>query len=123
MRYNRVDHMFILLEGEATGRLLRYDPSTKTTHVVEGLVFPNGVQFSKDQSFLLYTENTNCRIMKYLLKGPKTGMTELVANPIYAFSNFILSFCVVSVRLQFPAPPIWLGFSIPDLVFQSVFYD
>ncbi|KAH6809216.1 Calcium-dependent phosphotriesterase superfamily protein [Perilla frutescens var. frutescens] len=81
MRYNRVDHLFILLEGEATGRLLRYDPSTKTTHVVvEGLAFPNGVQFSKDQSFLLYTETTNCRIMKYFLKGPKTGMTELVAN-------------------------------------------
>ncbi|KAI3470146.1 hypothetical protein Pfo_026809 [Paulownia fortunei] len=61
-RYNRVDHFFILLEGEATGRLLRYDPPTKTTHVVlEGLAFPNGVQLSKDQSFLLYTETTNCR--------------------------------------------------------------
>lgn len=55
-------HFFILLEGEATGRLLRYDPPTKTTHVVlDGLAFPNGVQFSKDHSFLLYTETTNCR--------------------------------------------------------------
>lgn len=55
-------HFFILLEGEATGRLLRYDPPTKTTHVVlDVLVFPNGVQFSKDHSFLLYTETTNCR--------------------------------------------------------------
>ena len=37
-------HFFILLEGEATGRLLRYDPPTKTTHVVlDGLAFPNGV--------------------------------------------------------------------------------
>ncbi|KAK6146317.1 hypothetical protein DH2020_020186 [Rehmannia glutinosa] len=80
-RYNRVDHFFILLEGEATGRLLRYDPPTKTTHVVlNGLAFPNGVQLSKDQSFLLYTETTNCRIMKYFLKGPKSGTTETVAN-------------------------------------------
>lgn len=55
-------HFFILLEGEATGRLLRYDPPTKTTHVVlDGLAFPNGVQFSKDQSSLLFTETTNCR--------------------------------------------------------------
>lgn len=55
-------HFFILLEGEATGRLLRYDLPTKTTHVVlDGLAFPNGVQFSKDQSFLLFTETTNCR--------------------------------------------------------------
>ena len=60
-------HFFILLEGESTGRLLRYDPPTKTTHVVlEGLAFPNGVQISKDQSFLLFTETTNCRSTNYL---------------------------------------------------------
>ncbi|KAK7394533.1 hypothetical protein VNO78_15062 [Psophocarpus tetragonolobus] len=58
--------LFILLEGEATGKLLRYDTPTKTSNVVvlDGLVFPNGVQFSKDQSFLLYIETTNCRAMK-----------------------------------------------------------
>ncbi|XP_039132505.1 LOW QUALITY PROTEIN: protein STRICTOSIDINE SYNTHASE-LIKE 13 [Dioscorea cayenensis subsp. rotundata] len=81
MRYTRKDHFIILLEGEATGRLLRYDPPSKTTHVVlQGLAFPNGVQLSKDQSFLLFTETTNCRIMKYWLEGPKTGELELFAN-------------------------------------------
>ncbi|KAJ0969003.1 hypothetical protein J5N97_021880 [Dioscorea zingiberensis] len=81
MRYNRKDHFIILLEGEATGRLLRYDPSSKTTHVVlQGLAFPNGVQLSKDQSFLLFTETTNCRVMKYWLEGPKRGKVELFAN-------------------------------------------
>lgn len=58
------NHFFILLEGEATGRLLRYDPPTKTTHVVlDGLAFPNGVQLSRDQTFLLFTETTNCRYL------------------------------------------------------------
>ncbi|KAI4324351.1 hypothetical protein L6164_023898 [Bauhinia variegata] len=80
-RYNRVAHFFILLEGEATGRLLRYDPPTQTTHVVlEGLAFPNGVQFSKDQSFLLFTETTNCRLMKFWLEGPKAAIVEHVAD-------------------------------------------
>ncbi|KAJ7947485.1 Strictosidine synthase [Quillaja saponaria] len=80
-RYNRVEHFFILLEGEATGRLLRYDPPTKSTHVVlDGLAFPNGVQFSRDQSFLLYTETTNCRLMKFWLEGLKTGTLEHVAD-------------------------------------------
>jgi sugar lactone lactonase YvrE len=52
----------ILLEGEGTGRLLRYDPETNAVHVVlKGLVFPNGVQISEDQQFLLFTETTNCR--------------------------------------------------------------
>ncbi|KAL5543183.1 hypothetical protein UlMin_010893 [Ulmus minor] len=80
-RYNRVDHFFILLEGESTGRLLRYDPPTKTTHVVlDGLAFPNGVQLSRDQKFLLYTETTNCRLMRYWLEGPKGGVVEHVAD-------------------------------------------
>ncbi|KAL7176852.1 hypothetical protein ACSBR2_030233 [Camellia fascicularis] len=80
-KYNRVNHFLILLEGEASGRLLRYDPPTRTTHVVlDGLAFPNGVQLSKDQSFLLFTETTNCRLMKYWLEGPNTGNVELVAD-------------------------------------------
>ncbi|XP_057958075.1 protein STRICTOSIDINE SYNTHASE-LIKE 13 [Malania oleifera] len=80
-RYNRMNHFFILLEGEATGRLLRYDPHTTTTHVVmDGLVFPNGVQLSKDQTFLVFTETTNCRLSKYWLEGPRAGTVELVAD-------------------------------------------
>lgn len=56
------NHFLIMLEGEATGRLLRYDPPTGKTHVVlDSLAFPNGVQFSEDHSFLLFTETTNCR--------------------------------------------------------------
>ncbi|XP_027113315.2 protein STRICTOSIDINE SYNTHASE-LIKE 13 [Coffea arabica] len=80
-RYNRVKHFFILLEGESTGRLLRYDPPTGTTHVVlDGLAFANGVQLSKDHTFLLYTETTNSRLMKLWLEGPKSGSRELVAD-------------------------------------------
>ncbi|KAI4372462.1 hypothetical protein MLD38_010689 [Melastoma candidum] len=80
-RYDRVNHFYILLEGEATGRLLRYDPPTKTTHVVlEGLAFPNGVQLSSNQDFLLFTETTNCRLMKYWVEGPRIGSVEVVAD-------------------------------------------
>ncbi|KAF5728801.1 strictosidine synthase-like [Tripterygium wilfordii] len=80
-RYDRANHFYILLEGEATGRLLRYDPPTKTTHIVlNGLAFANGVQLSKDQTFLLFTETTNCRLMKFWLEGPEAGNVELVAN-------------------------------------------
>ncbi|KAI3905975.1 hypothetical protein MKW98_022404 [Papaver atlanticum] len=80
-RYNRLNHFLILLEGEATGRLLRYDPNTKETHVVrDGLAFPNGVQLSKDESFLLFTETTNCRVIKYWLEGPQKGKDYIFAN-------------------------------------------
>ncbi|XP_042505880.1 protein STRICTOSIDINE SYNTHASE-LIKE 13 [Macadamia integrifolia] len=80
-RYNRLHHFFILLEGEATGRLLRYDPPTRTTHVVlDGLAFPNGVQLSRDQTYLLFTETTNCRLMRYWLEGPRIGSVDIVAD-------------------------------------------
>nr|XP_009384587.1 PREDICTED: protein STRICTOSIDINE SYNTHASE-LIKE 13 [Musa acuminata subsp. malaccensis] len=80
-RYSRSDHFFILLEGEATGRLLRYDPASGATHVVlRGLAFPNGVQLSKDQTFLLFTETTNCRIMRLWMEGPKAGKLEVFAD-------------------------------------------
>ncbi|KAK8973390.1 hypothetical protein V6N11_069260 [Hibiscus sabdariffa] len=63
-KYNRVYHFSILLEGETTGRILRYDPPTKTTHVVlDGLAFPNGIQ-----------------LMKYWLEGPNAGTVEIVAH-------------------------------------------
>ncbi|RLN15965.1 protein STRICTOSIDINE SYNTHASE-LIKE 13 [Panicum miliaceum] len=81
MRYSRKDHLNILLEGEGTGRLLRYDPGTGAVHVVlKGLVFPNGLQISEDQRFLLFSETTNCRIMRYWLEGPRTGELEVFAN-------------------------------------------
>lgn len=81
MRYSRRNHFLILLEGEATGRLLRYDPSTMTTHVVlKGLAFPNGVQLSTDQMFLLFTETTSCRVMRFWLEGPKSGQLEVFSN-------------------------------------------
>ncbi|XP_009630288.1 protein STRICTOSIDINE SYNTHASE-LIKE 13 [Nicotiana tomentosiformis] len=80
-KYNRVNHFLIMLEGEDTGRILRYDIATRSTHVVlDGLAFPNGVQLSKDQSFLLFTETTNCRLMKLWLEGGKAGSVEVIAN-------------------------------------------
>ncbi|KAJ4761343.1 Calcium-dependent phosphotriesterase superfamily protein [Rhynchospora pubera] len=80
-RYDRRNHVFILLEGEATGRLLRYDPTTKsTTVVVSGLTFANGVQISKDETFLLVAETTKCRIMRYWLEGQRAAQLELYAN-------------------------------------------
>ncbi|KAG8096670.1 hypothetical protein GUJ93_ZPchr0013g34545 [Zizania palustris] len=81
LRYSRKDHLNILLEGEGTGRLLRYDPETSAVHVVlHGLVFPNGVQISDDQRFLLFSETTNCRIMRYWLEGPRAGQVEVFAD-------------------------------------------
>ncbi|KAJ6690949.1 STRICTOSIDINE SYNTHASE-RELATED [Salix koriyanagi] len=92
-RYDRVDHFFILLEGESTGRLLRYDPPTKTTHVVlDGLAFPNGVQLSRDQTFIVFTETTNCRLMKYWLERTEDRKGGTCRKPAWFSRQFVSLF-------------------------------
>ncbi|KAK2150923.1 hypothetical protein LSH36_382g01005 [Paralvinella palmiformis] len=60
-----------------TDRLLKYDPVTNNTEVLyKKLYFANGVQLSKDNSYLLVSETTKSRILKYHLTGPKQGKVE-----------------------------------------------
>ncbi|XP_002979343.2 protein STRICTOSIDINE SYNTHASE-LIKE 13 isoform X1 [Selaginella moellendorffii] len=80
-RWNRRLHHMVIVEGENTGRLLRYDPNTGNAVVVlRGLAFANGVQLASDQSFLLVVETTNCRVLKLWLKGNLTGTLEVFAD-------------------------------------------
>ncbi|KAJ7516838.1 hypothetical protein O6H91_21G000800 [Diphasiastrum complanatum] len=80
-RWNRRLHQMAIIEGENTGRLLRYDPSTNSTTVVlQGLHFANGVQLSADQSFLLVVETAPCRILRYWLEGSAAGSVEVFAE-------------------------------------------
>jgi sugar lactone lactonase YvrE len=45
--------------------LLKYDPKTKkSTVLMQGIRFANGVQLSKDESFLLVAESAESRIFK-----------------------------------------------------------
>eukprot|EP00252_Welwitschia_mirabilis_P021752 TRINITY_DN5674_c1_g1_i3.p1 TRINITY_DN5674_c1_g1~~TRINITY_DN5674_c1_g1_i3.p1 ORF type:complete len:397 (-),score=32.56 TRINITY_DN5674_c1_g1_i3:158-1348(-) len=78
--FRRRHFMLSLLSGDDTGRLMKYDRKTgKITVLLRGLRFANGVAVSKDFSFLLVAETTNCRILRYWLKGPQTGSSEVFA--------------------------------------------
>ncbi|KAG7975290.1 hypothetical protein I3843_06G091100 [Carya illinoinensis] len=60
----------IMLNGDRTGRLMKYDPRTKkVTVLLKGLAFPNGVALSKDNSFLLLAETGTYRILRFWLKN------------------------------------------------------
>lgn len=72
--------MLVLLSGDKTGRLMKYDKSTKEVKVLlRGLAFPNGVALSKDGSFLLVAETTTCRILRLWLHGPNAGQVDTFA--------------------------------------------
>jgi sugar lactone lactonase YvrE len=67
----------IVLSGDATGRLLRYDPSTgNATVLASGLAFPNGVALSADRTHLVVAETTSCRLLRHWLRGPHAGKME-----------------------------------------------
>lgn len=73
--------MYTVLEHENTGRLLKYSPKTKTTTVLmRDLHLPNGIQMSHDKQSLLVAELCMRRILRYYIKGPKKGQTEVFAD-------------------------------------------
>ncbi|PON75033.1 Strictosidine synthase [Parasponia andersonii] len=80
-RYQRRNYLSVILSGDKTGRLMRYDPQTKQVDVLlENLSFPNGVALSESNHFLLIAETTTCRIIRYWLQTPKAGTSEVFAQ-------------------------------------------
>ncbi|PWA91518.1 strictosidine synthase [Artemisia annua] len=68
--------------GDATGRLLRYNPVNKQVSVLlSGLNGGGGPAVSSDGRFVMVPEITVMRISKYWLAGPKANTTELLLNP------------------------------------------
>jgi len=64
--------------GEPSGRLLKYDPKTKSSTVLmNGIHFANGVQLSRNEDFVLVSETVRSRILKYHLTGSKKGTHEV----------------------------------------------
>ena len=72
------DPLLPFFDGRPHGRLLAYEPETRTTKVLlDGLHFANGVALSPDEAFVLVTETWGYRISRYWLSGPKKGQTDL----------------------------------------------
>jgi len=81
---------FILtgLQGGATGRLLKYDPSTGRTHcLAEGIWYANGVALAADESFVLIVETWGLRVLRLWLKGPKAGSVDTFVDWLPGFPD------------------------------------
>jgi sugar lactone lactonase YvrE len=80
--------MLDILEQAATGRVLEYDPTSRTTRVVaKSLSFPNGIALSSDERMLFVAETGRFRVWKidaeasYLDVGrPSPGAAVLLDN-------------------------------------------
>ena len=75
-----------IMEGDGTGRLLAFDPSTDTTRVIlDGLVFPNGVAVSADGDILM-TVTGRYQVLKI---NPKTGESDVLIDNLPGFPDNI----------------------------------
>ncbi|XP_060562915.1 adipocyte plasma membrane-associated protein-like [Ruditapes philippinarum] len=75
--WDRRHNRYCILEGESTGRLFSYNPTTNTTkELVSGIPFANGVTLTRDKSAILLASTTKAAIYKYYLEGPRKGVLE-----------------------------------------------
>ncbi len=93
----------LIMELKPNGGLYQYNPKTqKVTTLIDGTYFGNGVVLSKNEDFILMTETTKYRVIKYWLKGENKGKTEILMDNLPGFPNGI------SIRED---GSFWLGFS------------
>jgi len=82
--------MLDLMEHGGHGKLIVFDPKTgKTSTLISGLSFANGVAVSPDQSYVLVNETGNYRVLRYWLSGPKNGTWEPLIESLPAFPDNI----------------------------------
>jgi sugar lactone lactonase YvrE len=100
-----------ILEQSSTGRILEYDPMTKTTRVIaKGLSFANGVALSRDEQILFVNETGKYRVWKISVKADNLDVNKPSPLAAILFDNL-------------PGYPdnlmrgldgkIWLGFAKP----------
>ncbi|XP_047051806.1 protein STRICTOSIDINE SYNTHASE-LIKE 10-like [Lolium rigidum] len=81
MTYQRSQHEMVTRTGDSTGRLLRYDPRTGKVVVLQSdITYPNGLAISTDRTHLIISSTGPCKLLRYWIKGHKTGTMEVFAN-------------------------------------------
>ncbi|KAF7006384.1 hypothetical protein CFC21_021432 [Triticum aestivum] len=79
--YPRRFNTEIMMNADATGRLLKYDARTKQVTVLkDGLPYANGVAVSHDRTYVVVAHTVPCQAHRYYLQGPKAGHYELLAD-------------------------------------------
>jgi len=77
-----------ILEQASTGRILEFDPATKTTRVVaKGISFANGVALSQDEKSLFVNETGKYRVWKIAVAASNLDVTQPSAQASVFLDN------------------------------------
>ncbi len=93
----------LILEMKPSGGVYCYDPATGVTQTLSPAnYFANGLTLAQDESFLLISETSKYRILRYWLKGDIAGEWEVFMDNLPGFPNNL------SIREN---GNFWLGFT------------
>jgi sugar lactone lactonase YvrE len=85
--------------------VIAYDPATtKSTVLLDGLAYANGIAISEAGDYLLIVEMNEYRILKYWLDGPRQGTSEVLIDNLPGFGDNLKT----GLNGRF-----WLGFAAP----------
>lgn len=104
-KFPMAHHVQDLLEHQPNGRLLAFDPETRTPRtLLRNIYFANGVAVSPDQTFVLVAETGKYRIRRVWLKEPKMGQEDIFIENLPGFPDGISSNGVDRFWLALVAP-------------------
>ena len=82
-RYEMTTNTLDILEARPNGRLVCYDPATKTTRtIINHFYFPNGICVSHDGRSVLIASTSLCKVFRHWIDGPKKGETEVLIDQL-----------------------------------------
>lgn len=77
-----------MIEHGGHGRLMALRPGSSTPEVLlSGLQFANGVALSADASSLIVAETGSYRLLRYWLRGPRAGTSEVFFDNLPGFPD------------------------------------
>ncbi len=92
-----------VVEGSATGRLLRRSADGEVTELVTGLAFANGVALDANEDSVFVAETARYRIHRHWLGGDKAGQTDIFLDNLPGFPD----------NLSFADGIVWVGYASP----------
>lgn len=100
------DYIFnSFMDGRPLGRLLSYDPNSKTVEIIhDKLFFPNGITLSHDGQAVLVSEMMTYRVLRIEIGSSNKGETSVFVNNLPGFPNNISRTGRDSYRLALSAP-------------------
>ncbi|TCT11696.1 monosaccharide ABC transporter membrane protein (CUT2 family) [Tepidamorphus gemmatus] len=90
VRYEMHEWPVDCLESRGNGRIICYDPNSRTTRtVLRNLVFPNGICMTHDGQSFLFAETWACRVSRYWFDGPRKGQVEPIIPDLPGYPDNI----------------------------------